>query len=75
MDEDEGLLFARLAQLAWSSSFKVSVLEYRLLQCELPELETNGGILTFDTRDTPGSVVDVTGEEMRSHCCTLARLL
>lgn len=88
MDEDAALLalppgppvfkntFAvRLAEVDWSSSFSVSVLEYRLLQRESPGLETNGGMLTFDTRDTPGSVVEVTGEEMRSHCCTLALLL
>ena len=76
MDEDAILLFAaRLAHPAWSSSFSVSVLEYRLLQREPPGLETNGGMLTFDTRDTPGSVVDDTGEEMRSHCWTLALLL
>lgn len=85
MDEDAFLLvlppaplvlkntFAeRLPQPVWSSSFSVSVLEYRLLQREPPGLETKGGMLTFDTRDTPGSVVDATGEEMRSHCCTLA---
>lgn len=76
MDEDAvRLLAARLAQLAWSSSFSVSVLEYRLLQRDPPGLETNGRILTLDTLDTPGSAVDVTGEAMRSHCWTLALLL
>lgn len=85
MDEDAGLpvlppappvFAARLAQPAWFSSFSVSVLEYRLLQREPPGLERKGEMLTFDTRDTPGSVVDATGAEMRSHCCcTLALLL